>query len=344
MTYAHPLNRFRPAIVFAVLVLLIVVAEHVVTRHPAFAQRPMLPLAVLFDVLVGLPTLFYLLVVCRYQLPRSTVAAAVGACLALAHWLIPVAQQQPMQVLRWLPAGLELVTLVLLATRARRLVRAYHAAGLAETTFLLRVRTAIAQEMGLAGRLLLAEIDMLRFAVAGWWAQPMARVDATAFSSHRESGFVALVVVGCLGLLIETAAIHLLARHWSPVLANWLLLFDLYGLLLLLAHGHAVRLQPTLLTADEVIVRVGFFWQVAVPRTALVAVEFVAGDLLAAADMLNLARPLLAAPNLLLTFAEPRSIVGPYGIRRKARCVALYLDQPRQFLEAAGFHFDFPTR
>ena len=337
MPYAHPLHRFRPALWFAALALLLVGIEHFVTRQPAFGQHRALPLAVLFDVLVGLPTLFYILVVRRYQWPPNTVLAAVGAGLALSHWLIPAAQLPPLQVLRWLPAGLELMTLGLLLTRARRLWRAYHTAVLVETGFLSRIRTAVAQQMGPTGQLLLAEIDMLRFAVAGWWARPAAHPNATAFSSHRESGFVALVVVGCLGLLIETAALHLLAHHWSPTLANWLLLFEVYGLLLLLAHGHAVRLQPTLLTAGEVLVRVGFCWRVVVPRAALVAVEPLRGDLQPDSETHNLAKLLFTAPNLLLTFAESVTLTGPYGIRRSARRVAIYLDQPRQFIAAAGF-------
>jgi len=216
-------------------------------------------------------------------------------------------------------------------------VRAYRAAGAVETGFFPRLRAAITQEMGLAGRFLLAELDMLQFALAGWGGRPVVRPGTAAFSSHRESGFPALVVFGCFGLGLETAAVHLLARHWSPAAANWLLVVDLYGLALLVAHGHAVRLRPTLLTAEAVLVRVGFFWQVAVPRTALLAAEPVRGDLSAGPETLNLAKPLFAAPNLLLTFAAPLVVVGPYGLRRTARRVAVYLDAPQRFIAAAGF-------
>ena len=321
MTFTHQLVRFRPALWFAALALFVVGIERAVTLQPMFVQRPLLPTAVVFDMLVGLPVLFYFLVVRRYQLPLSTLAAAVGTCLALTHWLLPVAQQQPLRVLHWLPAVLELVTLTVLASRARRLVRAYQLAGMVETRFLPRLRTAVAKEMGKAGNFLLAEIDMLQFALLGWWARPATRANTMAFSSHRESGFVALVVMSCFGLLI-----------------------DLYGLALLVAHGHAVRLQPTLLTADALVVRVGFFWLVAVPRAALVAIEPLRGDFTSGPEDLNLARPLFVAPNLLLTFADSVSLTGPYGIRRPARRIALYLDQPQQFVAAAGFPIAFPTR
>ena len=84
--------------------------------------------------------------------------------------------------------------------------------------------------------------------------------------------------------------------------------------------------------------------QRAVPRAALQAAEALRGDFVASSETLNLARPLLTAPNLMLTFAAPVIVTGPYGMRRSARRLALYLDQPQAFLAAAGHSSDFPTR
>lgn len=344
MTNARSLSQFRPALWFALLAVLIVGIERSVTRLPVFVLRPLLPLAVVGGVLVGIPLLFYFLVVLRYRLPATTVVPVMGACLALAYWLIPPAQQAPLQALRWLPVGLELVTLAMLAARGRRLVQAFRAAGTRETPFLPRARTAVEHALGPAGKLLVMEIDMLRYALVGWWTRFALPVHGTAFSSHRESGFPAIIIMVGSGLLIETVTVHLLASHWSAMLAGWLLFFDGYGLLLLIAHSHAVRLQPTLVTAGEISIRVGFFWLLTVRRTELVALEILHDDLVPAPETLNLAKPIFAAPNLLLTFAVPVTIIGPYGIRRQARRVALYLDQPQAFAVAVGNYSDFPTR
>ena len=81
-----------------------------------------------------------------------------------------------------------------------------------------------------------------------------------------------------------------------------------------------------------------------VPRTELLALEILRGDLVPAPGTLNLAKPVFAAPNLLLTFAAPVTVTGPYGICRQARRVALYLDQPQAFAVAAGSHSDFSMR
>ena len=66
MTLSTPVVRLRPALWFAGLFLLVVLVEHAITRQPVFRQQPLLPLAVVFDLLVGVPVLFYVLVVRRY--------------------------------------------------------------------------------------------------------------------------------------------------------------------------------------------------------------------------------------------------------------------------------------
>ncbi|AMJ64399.1 hypothetical protein [Hymenobacter sp. PAMC 26628] len=333
MTVAFPITpRLRPLLLFAGLALAIVATEHAITTRAIFYQHPALPVAVVFDLLVVVPALFYWLVVRRYGLPLSTVGAAVGACLALAFWLLPASRQQPLRALAFLPALLEGAALLAAAARARRLWRAYHAAR-EQLSWGPSLGLALEQVLGLPGVVLVAEATMLRYAVLGWWAPVEARPAHAAFSGHCESGFVALMATAGFLTLIETAAAHLVVGHWHPVAANWLTFLSLYTVLLLVAHTHAVRLCPLLLGPQALVVRVGFAWQVAVPRAAVVAAAISEAPA-PAADTLNAAKVLLASPNVLLTFAAPVVVAGPYGTRRTVRRLALYLDQPQEFIGA----------
>lgn len=333
MTVALPFApRLRPLLLFAGLALAIVATERIIVTRPVFYQHAALPAAVVFDLLVVVPALFYWLVVRRYGLPISTVGAAVGACLALAYWLLPASRQQPLRALAFLPALLEGAALLAAAARARRLWRAYRAArprlGRGPS-----LGAALEQVLGVPGVLLVAEANMLRYAALGWWAPPEECPAHASFSGHRESGFVALMATAGLLTLVETAAAHLVVGHWHPVAANWLTLLSGYTVLLLVAHAHAVRLRPLLLGPQALVVRVGFAWEVAVPRAA-VAATAIRGAPSPAADTLNAAKVLLASPNVLLTFAAPVVVAGPYGTRRTVRRVALYLDRPQEFLGA----------
>lgn len=324
--------RYRPVLWFAALLLLIVFTERHVVGLPAFSQRPLLPVGVTVDLLVVVPALFYFLVVRPCGLSVASLSGAVGAGLALAFWLIPVAQQQPLRALHWLPVLLEAVALAVAATKVRRLVRAYRAAYAAEARVGPSLRAAVG-ELGRPGAFLLAEVDLLRYALLGWWAAPEVPAAAVPHSNYRASGFTAFIVMVAVALLVETAALHLLVGHWSPAVANWVLFFDVYAVLTCVAHGHAVRLRPSLLTADALQVRVGAMWQFTVPRAALADVAPLHDHPAAQPHTLNLTRLLFTTPNLLLTFAEPVELTGPYGTRRTARHVAIYLDKPQDFIQ-----------
>ncbi|OUJ70293.1 hypothetical protein BXP70_24675 [Hymenobacter crusticola] len=308
--------------------------EHTLTTSPLFGQRPLLPYAVTFDLLVGIPGLFYWLVVRRYQLPLSSLVGVVSACFALTYWLLPVAQQAPLHALRFVPALLEGVTLLLLVTKARRLLQSYQAAYRQQPAFWPSAQRAVQQTLGPAGVLLVAEVEMLRYALLGWWAQPEGTGEATAFSSYRDSGFTAFAVMVGVALTVETAVVHLLVSRWSAQAAGWLLLLDTYPLLLLLAHGQAVRLRPSLLTAGTLQLNVGFVWHLTVPLGELVAIESLRDSPAPAEGLLNLTKLLFTPPNLLLTFAQPVTVQGPYGMQRTGRRLAIYLDQPQQFRDA----------
>jgi hypothetical protein len=59
--------RLRPVLWFSGLLLLILLVEYLVVQRPDFSTHPALPAAVTFDLVVGLPLLFYFLVVRRYH-------------------------------------------------------------------------------------------------------------------------------------------------------------------------------------------------------------------------------------------------------------------------------------
>jgi hypothetical protein len=336
VTASYFIDRFRPVIWFVILLLLIVSGEHVVTTSALFSQRPILPYAVVFDLLVGIPVLFYLLVIRRYQLPISILGGVVGACLALAYWLLPVAQQAPLHALRFLPALLEAVTLVFLFAKGRRLMRSYRVAYRQQPHFWPCVEVALHQTFGQAGVLLVAEAEMVRYALFGWWAKPEVVPEAIAFSSYRDSGFTAYTVMFGVVLAVEMAGMHILVSLWSTWVAGWLLVLECYTLVMLVAHGQAVRLRPVLLTANTLHLTVGFVWHLTVPLGELAAVEVLRDTPEPAADLLNLTKLLFTQANLMLTFTHPVVVKGPYGIQRTGKRVAVYLDQPQQFIEATG--------
>lgn len=330
----RPPVRLGPALLFGVLAALVVAIEYAVVHRADFGQHPALPPAVAFDLLVGLPGLFYLCVVRRYQLPLRTVAVAFGGGLALSHWLLPAAG---LPLLAWagrLAAVGEVATLAYTAVRVRRIWRGYQVARGQSADFMDNLTAAMQPVLGRLTEALATEVAVVRYALLGTWAPPEVGPAETPFTTYQKSGFSALLATFAGLSVIEMAAAHLVVGRWWPVAAWWLTGLSAYSVLWLLAHGQAVRRRPVVLTATALVVRVGLLWRVAIPKASIVAIEKLADVPAATPGQLNAARLLLTPPNLLLTLATPQRVRGPYGLHRTVHRLAIYVDEPAALLHA----------
>jgi hypothetical protein len=321
-------TRLGPLLLFGLLAGLLVGTEYAIVHRADFDLHPALPPAVAFDLLVVLPGLFYLAVVRRYALPISTVVAVFGGGLALSHWLLPGAG---LPLLAWagrLAAVGEVAVFGYSLVRLRRVRQGYQAAKVHSADFIENLHAASQPVLGRLTEAVVTEVAMLRYALLGFWASPESRPADHVFAAHQKSGFVALLATAIGLSVLEVAAAHLIAGHWWPRVAWALTGFGAYSVLWLLAHGQAVRCRPVLLTATTLVVRAGLVWRVAIPREQLASLEEITDVPAPAPDLLNAARLLLTPPNLLLTFAAPQRVRGPYGLHRTVRRLAIYVDEP----------------
>jgi hypothetical protein len=180
---------------------------------------------------------------------------------------------------------------------------------------------------------------MFRYALLSWRAQPEVGPGQQAFSTSRKSGFRALLLAVAGVSVVEMVVAHLLLSRWNATVALMALLLSAYTLLFLLAHLRAVPLRPVVLDGRRLIVRTGFVWRLEVPAEAVLRLQELQDTPAPKQHLLNLAKPLLTPPNVLLTFSQPVAVVGLYGLRRTVWQVALYVDDRAAFglqLQAAA--------
>jgi hypothetical protein len=325
--------RLGPLLWFGGLAALLVAVEYAVVHRADFGQHPALPPAVAFDLLVTLPALFYFCLVRRYQLPLSTLVAAVGGGLALSYWLLPNADLPLLAWVGQLAAGGEVLTMGYLAVRLRRVLRAYQTVRLQSADFIENLLAAGQPVLGRLTEAVMPEVAVLRYAVLGGWAQAEVGPADTAFTTYQKSGFVAMLAAFGGLSMVEMAAAHLVVGHWYPRVALLLTGVSGYSLLWLLAHGQAVRCRPVLVSATSLQVRVGFVWRVSIAKAQLSSATLLADVPTPTPGLLNAAKLLLTTPNLLLTLAEPQRVRGPYGLHRTVRQLAIYVDEPAALLQ-----------
>ena len=328
MTTASAPIRLTPLVVFALLATALVLVEHRVAGNPTWMRHPALPAAVVCDLLLVLPALFYFAIIRPYRLPLRTLAGAFGGGLALSHWLLPAVS---LSLLAW--AGrvgvvLEVLAVGYTALRLRRIILNYRAARAQSADFIENIDAACRPVLGRFTEIVVTEAVMWRYALLPGSSRPEVGADAQAFSTYQNSGFTALLAVAGLLGVVEAGAAHLVVGHWYPAAAWVLTALSVYSLVLLLAHGQAVRRRPVILSAQGLAVRVGLGWRVLLPRAQVLSAQKISEAPAAAPDLLNTAALLLTPPNLLLALAAPQLVRGPYGLRRRVSRLAIYVDEP----------------
>lgn len=298
----------------------------VVVRMSAFAAHPdVLAWAFTFDLTISLPLLWWLFAVRSGRANAVTLIPIFVIGVAAAARIIPAAQHSFVDQLRYVAAPLDLVTIALVVRRVAR-IRRIDGGG----DRIAAIERACAELFGngYAARAVAFEISIVYYAFAGWRKRPPA-----GFTVHQRSGWAS--VIGVLIFLIgaESIAAHLVVQMWS-VTAAWIVTaLDIYGLVWLLGDFQALRLRPTRIEGDTLILNYGLRWRAEIPLSAIAAIEPVRGE----ADWKRkgvLKMAMLDEPRLLIRFAAPRTMHGLAGITRTFDAIAILADDDAGFTDA----------
>lgn len=289
--------------------------------RPLLAADPradVLAVGLTVDLAVVVPALFWALVVRRRRWPPAAVVPAFVASLGIATLFLPPDRRQALGDLELLLVPAELTLVAWIATRAVRGVRRTPGdlAG--------RIRGAAVEVLGdgRAARLVGYELTVLAYAAS---FGRRARASADAFPGHRAVTYGPVLATLLFITALEIGVVHLvLTLLGRPLLAWAASALGAYGALWLLGDWNALRLRPTRVEGDRLLLRVGLRWQAEIPLALVQAVRPVGFG--GARDAFSAG--LLRRPNVLLELSAPVELTGPYGVRRRAQRIALTVDAP----------------
>ncbi|MEU8079998.1 hypothetical protein AB0B31_31670 [Catellatospora citrea] len=160
---------------------------------------------------------------------------------------------------------------------------------------------------------------------------------AVALSYHREQ---TVLMFGFLfACVIELVGVEILLRSLdAPVgLRAVVLTLDAYGILIALAVIASYVTRPHVVTADELRVRYGAFFDLRIPRRLVTGVQHQrnyneTGMIKVDGECLALAAN--SQTNLIVELAEPVVAVRPLGRREQVRVLRFFADDPSAALDA----------
>jgi len=330
-------RRAAPLLLFASLATAVyAVAIHLCGRLPSIDGAGALAAGVTLDLAVLVPALWYVVVVRRTGVPWPTTVPVAIASLFAASRIVPPAHHQTLGVLELAAVPLELGLLGYVGWKAAGAVRRARrgARGAADPFTALRAAAHEAVPHPRIAGIAADELSVLYGGLLSWWAKPPA--GAAYFTAHRQNAWVSVVVGLLLALAAELFPVHILIARWSEVAAWIVTALSAYGGLWLLADLQAMRLRPTRLDEDGLVVRVGLRWEVPVAFEDVARIERVPpGADPPARSRIERRRTLrlmpVGEPTHRIVVRAPVTARALYGFSRAVETIELAVDEPARF-------------
>ncbi|SDL55309.1 hypothetical protein SAMN05421823_106301 [Catalinimonas alkaloidigena] len=327
---------FRPALVLFLTLACAVLGYSywLASSAPFLAHPDLMSFAMTVDLCVGIPALFYVLVIRKSRLTPLSLVGVTVLTIVLAHGILPPAHRT---YLTWMKQGMGLVEVAVIGwgmLHLRKIILRYRQLQRHQSDFLTHARRAICETTSLPQKvvyLLVGEMAVLYYTLLGWRLSAEAKPGQQLLTAYRENGYAGLWGVFVFLGLLETGLIHLLVAHWYPTAAWVLTLISLYSLLFLIGDFVALVKRPTLLTAEALQLRVGLRWQAVIARDEILDLTLVQDVPPQAPD--HLSTELFGTPNVQLRLRTPRPVEGPYGLRKTVSLIAFWADDPQNVMQ-----------
>ena len=308
--------------VFAALAAALLAAEWGIVHTAAFTQASLLPFAVLGDLLLVLPALYWFLVLRPAGRKALEAVSVLGLGVLVASVLL--AGQASLKTFLLVAGGLtEIASVAFLVQKLRVASKQFH--GAEDDDLLLRLNAIPERWLRILG----LELIVFYYAFVG----PRLRrsLMPNEFSYTEKSGLGGLLFALGFVTVVEGLVVHFLLRQWRPV-AGWIFTgLHVYTLFWLAAAYQAARLRPLVVTDSTLLLRISLLWTAEIPLSQLASVEAIKAM---PDDKIVLRAAFGDDPKLLLTLSEPVELQGLLGIRKQVTKIALYVDEPEK-LQAA---------
>jgi hypothetical protein len=312
---------------FSSVVMLFLSVEYWIIHSYFFNEAPELySLGVAIDITVGIPALFYFLVVRPRKYSAFSLLPVFFLSLAIATFIIPSAHQQFLDSEKKLIPLIEAALIVYVFTKIPGFLKRYKEGK--RNQYFLSDALESASGNNRIVRILLAELLVVYLAFAGWFKKPPMNESVANFTYHRKSAYSAILATMTLLLIVETVGLHLVLMHWSVIAANILTGLSIYGLIWLIGDYHAIRLHPVIVTEDKLFLRIGIRWSATIPINEIAEVE-IGGK--APGKSKNYLRASVLWPRVVIHLRNPIAVKGLFGIVRYPSQIGLSIDDPELF-------------
>ncbi len=311
-----------PFIIGASLILLL--------KSSFFLENPeTLSSAITLDFLITIP-LIYFLIIRKRNIPKFTVITIFVLGVITLSIFLPKEHSSLLDTVKtYLIPVLELGIFSFLIYKVTQLSKNYKKSS---NDFYTNLKLATSEVFPKKiATVLVTEISMIYYGFIKWRSPKLSENE---FSYHKKNALVSILAGFTLLIVIETVWLHAFLVKWNLIVGWIISILSAYTALQIFALAKSVAMRPYVIDAEEdaLILRYGFFTDASIPLNKIDHLEVSSKDLPEDKSVVPFS-PLgtLGEYNVILHMKEEIRFSGIYGLKRKAKSIAIFVDEKESF-------------
>lgn len=321
-----------PALIIALMVL--------ITKISIFQLNPnYLAIGITFDLLFTVPFLYFLLIR-KSDIPKTTVVPFLILGVIISSAILPSENQQYLNRFRvWLLPIIELSILSYVIYNVRKVIKDYKQKKEYSFDFFTTLKNTC-YEM-LPKNVVIPVVTEIAVFYYGFIYWKKRELKENEFSYHKNSGTISLLIAIICIVTIETFVLHILLTKWSN-LAAWILTFlSIYSGIQIFGFLKSMSKRPISIENNKLFIRYGIMTETTIDLKNIICIKISSKDI----ELDNETRKLsflgeLESHNVIIHLKKEYELIGLYGVKRKYKNLAIYVDDKVDFKNHISKHIN----
>ncbi len=311
-----------PIVLFGFLILLI--------KSPLLSGNETLVVGITADLLLTVPLVYFLLIR-KTEIPKTTVIPIVIIGLLIGSFFLPKESQYYLNFFKtWILPLVEISVLSFVIYNVRKVIKQYKSNKTEAFDFFMTLKNTCYDILPKGVVMpIVTEIAVFYYGFIYWKKRELK---ANEFSYHKDSGTIALLIAIIFIVAIETIVFHILLSKWSN-LAAWILTFlSVYSGIQIFGFLKSMFKRPIAIENNRLYLRYGIMTETIIDLKDIDSIKISSKDIALNKETKKLSfLGELESYNIIIHLKKENELAGLYGIRRKYKNLALYVDDKTEF-------------
>lgn len=326
------------AIVFLIPLLLLLSLVLILNSDLFNANQHTLSTFITVDFIITIPFIYFLLIRKR-QISNLTIAPFLIACVIIASYAIPSANQEVLSLAKtWLIPLVELSVFTFVVLKVRKAIKHYKTISHTHEDFYSAlVRTCESLFPKTAAKLVANEIALIYYAFFNF---KKLTLQPNEYSNYKGSGILSTLGAIIFVVAIEMVTVHVLSARWSSTLAWVLTILSFYSAFQLIGIIRSVPKRPIAIHENFIQLRFGMLSETKIPYEAIDHIESVSTSAYKKdkdTKTLSLLGD-LEHSNMLIHLKTPQELHFIYGKAKTYSKLFFFVDNHQDFKTAIESH------